>query len=105
MDVSIAEIRKDIDSLYKIVERQDEDNKSLTSLAESVTIMVKEMEYMRKDINDIKEENKDIRLELKAHQDSEINSKLGRKNFIEEKIIGWIILYLLGALSIYLLGK
>lgn len=105
MEISIAEIKKDIKNLYKIAERQDEDNKSLTSLAESVTIMVKEMEYMRKDINDIKEENKNIRLELKIHQDNEINSKLNRNNFIQEKIIGWVIVYILGALSIYLLGK
>lgn len=105
MEVNIAEIRKDIDILYKLTKRQDENNKSLTSLAESVTIMVKEMEYMRKDINDIKEENKEIRLELKIHQENEMKSKLNRTNFIQEKVIGWVIVYLLGGITIYFLGK
>lgn len=105
MEVALAEIKKDIKNLYKIIERQDDDNKSLISLAESVSIMVKEMEYMGKDICEIKEENKDIRLELKKHQENEVNARLGRTNFIEEKIIGWFIVYILGGLTIYFLGK
>ena len=105
MDISIAELKKDVLNLFKVVERQDEDNKSLTSLAESVTIMVKEMEYMRNDINDIKDENKSIRKELREHQDEYINKKLNRTNFIEEKIVGWVIVYILAGVSLYFLGK
>lgn len=105
MDVSIAELKKDVRNLYEITKRQDEERKVLSSLAESVAKTVTEMEYMRKDMASMKNENTYIREELKEHIELDINKRLGRVDFIEEKIVGWTIIFILGGLSMYFLGK
>ena len=105
MEAKIAQIQTDVKNLYRIVEIQEKQNTNLTSLAESVAVMVKEMEYMRNDINDIKCKNELMEKKLEEHRDKDTNKKLDKVEFIEKQIIGWVIVFTLGALVAYFVGK
>lgn len=97
MDADLREVKTDIKNLYILVKRQDEDTRNLTKIATSVEVFAKEMEYMRNDIKDIKDENSEIRTQLNNHEKKGLDTKLSNYEYYKKEIVKWFILLVLGA--------
>ena len=64
METRITVLETDIKNIYHVLKRQQEDTKNLTQIASNTEVMIKEMEYVRKDIEYMKTENATTRYNI-----------------------------------------
>lgn len=101
MEVRLARIEKDIQTIYKNIKRQDEETANLTKIASSIVELTAEIKYMRKDVNKNREQIDCIQDTLTEHERADRDKKIEKYEDVERQIKSWLIK---GLLALLVLG-
>lgn len=99
MDSEIKAIQGDIRTLFRLIDAQIEDSKNLTSLATSIKVIAKEMEYLREDIRSIKKDNEFMKSQLNEHMGNDMKDSIDNYNYYKKEITKWFVLLILGTVA------
>lgn len=91
MEVRLARVEKDIQTIYKNIKRQDEETANLTKIASSIVELTAEIKYMRRDVNENREQIDCIQETLSEHEKLDKDRKLEKYEDVERQIKSWMI--------------
>lgn len=101
MEIKLAKIENDIDTIFKCIKKQEDATLAITDLAKSIVELTAEIKYMRLDVTDNKSQIDAVKITLAQHEKSTIEERLMKYEVVENQIKSWI---LRGILALIIIG-